>query len=264
MSMEQEKRILFDHAADAYDIFRPSYPEPAVDCIISYARVKRSSRVLEVGAGPGKASVLFAARGLTIDCLEPGENLCRLARKNLASWPRVNVIPSTFEDFDGPGEGYDLMYAAQSFHWIDHPLRFRKAQRLLSRHGSLAIIYNYSPAPEKGLSQDLHRAIHASSGGAMKSGNYEDEIARWTSQIKADDLFFDLQVERFRWRSEYTAQRYAGLLSTYSTFLALEKATQERILAAVADVFAAHRRPLVRDMICVVFLARKNRRRASE
>jgi SAM-dependent methyltransferase len=264
MENNLENRLLFDEAAEAYDRYRPIYPREAIDRVISFARLKSSSRLLEVGAGPGKASVLFAARGFTIDCLEPGVNLAARARANLSAWPKASVIIQKFEDYTASPEYYNLIYAAQSFHWIDPAVRFRKARTLLTRNGTIAIIYNYTPAPEKGLSLDLRRAIETASSGAMKTGNYEDEISRWSTRIKEDELFFDLQVERFRWRDEYTAEQYAGLLGTYSSFLALQKPTQQRVLTAVAEKFNAYKEPLIRDGICVVFLARKNRRRLNE
>jgi SAM-dependent methyltransferase len=264
MNHDISHRTLFDAAVETYDRYRPTYPAEAIECVLSLAGLKDDARLLEAGAGTGQATARFAERGYAIDCLEPGARLARQARRNLAGWPNVKVIEERFEDFTGPSESYDLVYAAQAFHWLEPAVRFTKASTLLSRSGSLALLYNYTPAAETDFEKALHRAIDAASDSSMKTGNYEESVAFWSNEIKASELFFNLQVERFRWQTQYTPEEYAGLIGTYSSFLALAPDVQKRVREGVKKVFSAHGPLFTRSYICVVFHARKNRRRSAD
>jgi len=57
--------------AELYDRARPSYPTPVIAAMINALRVRRGDRILEVGAGTGKATAPAAARGLRVVALEP-------------------------------------------------------------------------------------------------------------------------------------------------------------------------------------------------
>jgi hypothetical protein len=58
--MNEARRLAFGSVAELYDRSRPSYPPALVDDVLGLVGV--APRVLEVGAGTGKATVLFAAR----------------------------------------------------------------------------------------------------------------------------------------------------------------------------------------------------------
>lgn len=66
---------MFDKTSEYYDKFRPSYPMEIVEKIISTTNINTSSNLLEIGAGSGKATELFAPGNYNIHCVDPGENL---------------------------------------------------------------------------------------------------------------------------------------------------------------------------------------------
>lgn len=62
--------LSFGSIADQYERYRLDYPDEVVEVVQHYAgRPLRSA--LEVGAGTGKATRLFAARGIHVTALEP-------------------------------------------------------------------------------------------------------------------------------------------------------------------------------------------------
>ena len=68
----REQRLVFGEVAELYDGARAGYSEAVVDDVLHYlGGDSRARRALEVGAGTGKATVAFAARGLAIVALEP-------------------------------------------------------------------------------------------------------------------------------------------------------------------------------------------------
>jgi SAM-dependent methyltransferase len=72
-------RRTFDRAADLYQDARPEYPEGLFDRLVDVTRLRPGDRVLEVGAGPGKATVPLSRRGLRVTALEPGPALAACA-----------------------------------------------------------------------------------------------------------------------------------------------------------------------------------------
>ncbi len=79
----------FDEDAALYDSIRPRYPEQLFDDIILQTGLDPGAKVLEVGCGTGQATVGLAQRGFRIVCVELGDALAAVARKNLVAFPEV-------------------------------------------------------------------------------------------------------------------------------------------------------------------------------
>lgn len=64
------RALSFGAIAEAYERFRPGYPAELLDSVMTYAgRPVRTA--LEIGAGTGKATRLFAEHGVTVTATEP-------------------------------------------------------------------------------------------------------------------------------------------------------------------------------------------------
>jgi SAM-dependent methyltransferase len=127
----------FDSAADLYQEARPDYPERLFGRLVAVTDLQPGDRVVEVGAGPGKATWPLARRGMRITALEPGQALAAQARRNLAGYP-VEVVEARFEEWDGEPGAYAAVVAATSWHWVDPEIRYRAAARVLRPEGHLA------------------------------------------------------------------------------------------------------------------------------
>jgi SAM-dependent methyltransferase len=97
-----------------------------------------SAKILEIGCGTGQATLPLARRGCHIVCVEMGANLARIARRNLAGFPRVRVDTARFEDWKPGDLSFDIVFAATSWHWLDPQLRYAKAAQVLRPAGMLA------------------------------------------------------------------------------------------------------------------------------
>ena len=66
---------MFGEIAEQYDAYRPSYPDALFDTIVEFGDLHAGDRALEIGAGTGKATTGFVARGLDVHALgtEPGD-----------------------------------------------------------------------------------------------------------------------------------------------------------------------------------------------
>lgn len=89
----------FDGVADLYDAYRPSYPAELIEDICVLSGIKAEGKILEIGCGTGKVTLLFAQWGYQILCLEPGQNLIKVAKRNLSAYPNANFARTRFEEW---------------------------------------------------------------------------------------------------------------------------------------------------------------------
>lgn len=75
MSHDPQLRTTFDRAASLYQKARPDYPDELYADLLTMTGVKPPARLLEVGCGPGKATLPLARMGFRITAIELGEAL---------------------------------------------------------------------------------------------------------------------------------------------------------------------------------------------
>jgi cyclopropane fatty-acyl-phospholipid synthase-like methyltransferase len=67
----EERKHWYSPAAEAYNKARPHYPQALVQQVIEIAQLSSESTLLEVGCGPGTATVSFAELDCSITGIEP-------------------------------------------------------------------------------------------------------------------------------------------------------------------------------------------------
>src|SRR5258708_27019515 len=92
------RRLAFGVAADEYDLIRPGYPAPLVDAVLAHCGGPGVTAV-EAGAGTGKATRAFAARGLAITAVEPDPAMAGILAASCAGYPWVSVVGGGFEAY---------------------------------------------------------------------------------------------------------------------------------------------------------------------
>src|SRR4051794_34915885 len=126
--MDGEQRLLFGGVAEDYERYRPGYPPALIDDVLAFAGAGPGSRVLEVGAGTGKATRLLLERGLRLTCIEPDAEMAAVLRRPC---PEAEVVLGGFEQF-GPVEPlFDVVCSAQAWHWVEPDARRHHTPTLL-------------------------------------------------------------------------------------------------------------------------------------
>ncbi len=135
MSDQSSPARSFGDVAAAYDRARPSYPPEAAAWLAGDQPVT----VLELGAGTGKLTEALVALGHDVHATDPDEQMLAKLRERL---PDVRTSVASAEDLPSPDASYDVVVAAQAFHWFDHDVALPEIARVLKPGGRLALVWN--------------------------------------------------------------------------------------------------------------------------
>lgn len=254
---EESKR--FDEAADYYDRFRPSYPEEMVNCIIDKTGIKDNSKILEIGAGSGKATELFVKKGFEMHCIEPGANLAEAGAAKFNYTDKVKYNISRFEEWDEMSKYFDLAISAQAFHWVPQPIGFEKCAKTLKANKYLALFWNMYLTNSQPVDDELAK-LSEEYGGLLILDSKEACEKRIKSNIegiKASGYFKEPEVYRFPWSQQYNAEEYIGFLRTGNGYLSLDEQDREIVDKKVTDIINRNGGSIVRPYLCVLYLAQK-------
>ena len=138
----------YDSVADDYEVARPGYPVGVFEAIEAYADFDAPPRVVEVGSGTGQATRQMAARGWTVDGIEPGPRLAATARAQVSS-RNTEFHVTRFEDALLEAGSFDLVAAATSWHWVDVDVAYRKAHSFLKANGTIALVLERTRSPHQ-------------------------------------------------------------------------------------------------------------------
>ena len=236
-------RTTVDEAASLYDEVRPGYPEELFEDVVSLSGIPAGGRILEIGCGTGQATVPFARRGYSILCIELGENLAAVARRNLEGYPQTEVRTGAFEDVP-LGEGvFDLAISATAFHWLDPAVAYPKAAKALREGGSLALFWNvhaHSDASED-FFEAAQRIYEREAPEIVGPEDHKGlprphEVPDRTEEIQNTGHFGRIITRHYRWDETYDSEDYLRVLSTYSGHRSLRVDTRERLFRGIADL----------------------------
>lgn len=260
MNFKKESEM-FDKAADYYDQFRPSYPSEVLHQIIEKTRLNKDKLVLEIGSGSGKATEMFENLGCHILCIDPGENLVKLGRDKFANHKQIEFKLGRFETLDLQKNMYDLIYAAQSFHWVPQPIGYQKCADLLKADGYLALFWNMYILYDTAIDRELLTLSDKYGGFAdfLSEKQCEQRIQNITHQIQEHNYFEQPEVFRVLWEEEYTAETLYGFIMTGNHFIQLPQDVKERAKAEVQTLCEKHGGTIKRPYLCVLYLSKKKR-----
>ena len=257
---------MFGSVAELYDRARPSYPPALVDDVLEFAGAAAGDLAVEVGAGTGKATVLFAQRGLRIVALEPSSEMARVARSNLAAYGEVTIEQAEFEQW-APRERFRLLFAAQAWHWVNPSVRYPRAREALADGGALAVFWNrprWESSPLRDELADAYgRAAPELGAGSTGPGPMHPGVRSppewwgdWTRELRGTVGFEPPEPRSYVWNQEYTTEEYVQLLQTHSDHIILTEAERHALLEAVAGVIDRSGGSLTLEYVTALWLAR--------
>ncbi|MBF8191180.1 methyltransferase domain-containing protein [Nonomuraea sp. K274] len=228
MTVDRERSVVFGEAVSQYESARQGYPAQLVTEVLGYAPV---GPLLEVGAGTGKATAAFAARGADLTCVEPDP---RMAAALTANCPDVRVELGRFEDYV-PDRAFALLYSAQAWHWVDRARRWDLAHAALAPSGAVAIFWNRYVVTDPELRAAL-AAVDDRHGLDSTSLHQNTPLRTEDSghELARDPRFTDLGHRHYTHTDWYAADRYVDLLRSMSGYRILDPGTREALLREVS------------------------------
>ncbi|HYL35251.1 MAG TPA: class I SAM-dependent methyltransferase [Bryobacteraceae bacterium] len=266
--MNEERRLqrarTFDEAAELYDRARREWPDQLFKDLFAQAGIEAAGAdVLEIGCGTGQASLAQARRGCRMLCLEMGANLANIARRKLAPFPRVTIVNVRFEDWKPLDATFDIVFASNSWHWLDPRLRYAKSAALLPPAGVLAFTisgHGFPPGFDPFFTQ-IQECYEAIGEARIKSPPpLPDEIPDARDDIENSGYFEDVRIVRHLWTEEFTADEYVGLMSTASDHRLMEPAKRERLFSEMRRLIGERPDGRIRKHnVTILHVARRKR-----
>ncbi|MGI8530210.1 MAG: hypothetical protein ACR2KO_12120 [Geodermatophilaceae bacterium] len=134
-------------------------------------------------------------------------------------------------------EGFDLVFAATAWHWIDPASRYQHAWELLRPGGHLAFWSATHVFPDGGDQffvevKEVYDGIGESLPECVtrpRPGELTDDRA----EIDQSRLFEEVVVRQFDWEVSYDAEEYLRLLDTFSGHIAMEAGKRRHLYAEI-------------------------------
>lgn len=255
----------FDVFAETYHSVRPGYPAQLYVDIRELCGIGKESRLLEIGAGSGIATVELAKLGSRVVAIEPGSHLAAIARKQTEGFPNVEVLEKTFEDFESP-EQFDAVLAFTTFHWLKGENRYERVLNFLKDSGSLVLVWNWFFQSDSPATAAVNNVYHELLNDAYPERKNTAEVnegvfsilCKREQRIIQNSLFYPAFLRRYLTEYNYNAATYPKLLSTYPRVMKVEEQKRLRFLKRVAEVVAEHGKISVPVLTSLIICKRKD------
>ena len=223
------RALSFGAVAEAYERFRPGYPAELFDLVTDYADHPIRT-ALEIGAGTGKATRLFAGNGVAVTATEPDAGMLAELRRHASG--RVTPLQSSFEDLR-PAGTFDLVYAAAALHWTRPDGRWPRIAGMLVPGGVFACF----GGPLQLSDPDLEEVVRTAGSPYLEGsdipspdGTPPEAEMQWPgTELLLSELFTDVQQHVLTRTVTMTARDYVSHLSTISAYIQLPAAQQDEV-----------------------------------
>ncbi len=257
MNLYKESEM-FNQAAEYYDKYRPGYPQEIIDSLISVTGITEGSDLLEIGCGSGKATEQLIGNSFNILGIDPGEDLVRIGNERFKN-ENVSFVKGRFEEYDFEQKKFDVIYAAQSFHWVPQPIGYQKCSDILKDNGYLALFWNMYVLDDSDTDKELLEISKRYGGIAdfVTETECEGRIDSIVSQIVDSNLFETPTVIRKLWQQDYTVDDFYGFALTGNRFMQNSDDDKQKAYNDIVTLAEKNNGIIKRPYLCVLYIAKK-------
>jgi SAM-dependent methyltransferase len=228
----------FSGLADLYARCRPTYPDEALDTIVTRCGLGPGSLLVDVGCGTGISARLLAARGVPVRGIEPNAEMRARAEATVPppGSPAPQYSEGRAEATGLPDATADAVLAAQAFHWFEPAAALGEFHRILKPDGWVALMWNERDETDA-FTADYGAAFRSVAGAAA----LEASRARAGEALLDSPLFQDARRVSFAHGQELDEEGVLGRAFSAS-YAPKGPAEAERFAAELRAVFARHQR----------------------
>jgi SAM-dependent methyltransferase len=170
-SSEMQATSRFSHCAENYAKCRPSYPQAAVDELVSGCELRFADRIADVGAGTGIMAAILLTKGFAVDAVEPNGPMRAALMELRNNYPQLRVSEGSAEQTNLPDGSVDLVVVAQAFHWFDPFAARREFARILKPNGAVALLWNIRDTQSTQFLREMEKLLleYSSEYAALKA-----------------------------------------------------------------------------------------------
>lgn len=224
-----ERALSFGSVAEAYERFRTGYPLELLELVTAYAG-EPVRTALEIGAGTGKATRLFAQGAVQVVATEPDAAMLAELRKRLPA--NVTTVQAAFEELP-LDSSYDLVYSAAALHWTDPEGRWDRMAALVRPGGvfaSFGVPIQLADPTLKEAARAARAPYLEEDGVPSPDGTPEEMPMQWPgTELEQSEWFGDVRQAVVERRLMMSAHDYVGQLSTVSAYVMLPPADRDEV-----------------------------------
>ena len=231
---ERQAAESFGSDAERYDRSRPDYPAALIERIVAESP---GADVLDVGCGTGIAARQFRTAGCRVLGVDVDARMADRARRH-----GIDVEVARFEGWDPAGRTFDVVAAAQTWHWIEPVAGTARAWDVRRPGGRLAVFWNAfePPAAVASAFAEVHRRLvpefPALANGGSAADGYTVMAQAAADGIRATPGFGEPEIWRYDRSRTYTREAWLDVVPTHGIYARLPP---ERIAALVTELGAA-------------------------
>lgn len=232
----------FTGLASNYADFRPTYPQAAIDWVLS--GLSQPVTAADIGCGTGISTRLLARSSAQVIGIDPNSDMLKQARSESLPTDAIDYHTGTGEHTGLHDGAVDLVVCAQAFHWFDAPAALREFRRILRPGGRLALMWNWKLTGQSGdkagpFTIEFSRIMQAAQADAVQRG------LKTPSEREADPTlgghFRNVQRARFPNPQQLTQHTMLGRAHSAS-YWPRTGAVKEELDQQLIEAFAAHQR----------------------
>ncbi|PZE73911.1 class I SAM-dependent methyltransferase [Curtobacterium sp. MCBD17_019] len=209
--------LSFGAVADVYERGRPGYPAEAIAWVLPPG----ASRVVDLGAGTGKATRVLTTLAAEVLAVEPDPGMRTALARVL---PDVPVLEGTGEAIPLEDDWADAVVVAQAWHWMDPVAASREIGRVLRPDGTLGLVWNLRDETVPWVAR-MSALMHQP--GERVMGVEHPAFAPPFARHERHEV---------RWVHEQSREEFLAMVASRSYVSTLEAAERQALLGRIEDL----------------------------
>jgi SAM-dependent methyltransferase len=220
-----------------YERSRPDYPQAMVERIVGSSP---GPDVVDVGCGTGIAGRQFRAAGCRVLGVEPDKRMATVAQQS-----GLEVEVATFETWDPAGRRFDLVIAAQAWHWVDPLAGAIKAAETLVPDGRFAAFWNafQPPADLADAFAEVYRRVDTglpfNPWARSPVDGYVAMCDKAGEGLAESGGFAEPERWRYAWERSYTRDAWVDQVPTFGGHAQIPPTQLHQLLSGLGDAVEA-------------------------